>query len=195
MDEVERLKKELKETQDYLRSSRLVILNLFNENDKLRKKIVNLKKYAVIDELTGLYNRKVYSPDSKLCSHVVLGDINDFKTINDTYGHDVGDLVLKEVASIVLSVAYLGDRCIRYGGDEILILFGDATDEIVEKRIQEIESNIAMLEYRADFGFPVSLSFGIGKRHGDEPLGNIISEADKNMYINKSEYKSLKKTL
>lgn len=172
-----RLKEENNELKDRLKLYREIIINLKKEND-------SLKEYAVIDELTKLYNRKIYNQNSKSYSHAVLGDIDFFKHINDTYGHDIGDQVLFEIASIMKSTLKRGDICIRFGGDEFLILFNNCSDEYVNNKVIEIENKI---NNTTKFEFPISMSFGISKREGNEILKDILVRADKVMYSRKRE--------
>ena len=79
-----------------------------------------------IDSLTGIYNRRYYDEHFQGANDIqamVVIDVDNFKHINDNYGHDVGDIVLQSIAQTVLSCVRKTDVVIRYGGDEFVIIF------------------------------------------------------------------------
>jgi len=112
-----------------------------------------LKEQAFIDQLTGLYNRRFLEEVAKKLSAqalrrnsalgILMIDIDYFKQVNDTYGHDVGDRVLRHVANIVKSNVREADIVIRYGGEEIMVILVDvdinALEKIAEKIRQAVE--------------------------------------------------------
>ncbi len=114
-----------------------------------------LKDQALKDPLTGLYNRRFLGEAldnivagvlrRKSCMGILMGDLDHFKSVNDRYGHDVGDKVLKETARILKSGARASDLVCRFGGEEFLILLmdihkGDAKD-VAEKLRARVEAH------------------------------------------------------
>ncbi len=115
-----------------------------------------LKEQSTVDELTGLYNRRFLEQlIPKLVSQtlrrkstigILMIDIDFFKQVNDEYGHDVGDKVLKEIANIIKNSIRESDLAIRYGGEEFMVLLMDVNPEkaveIAEKIRKRIENKI-----------------------------------------------------
>ena len=111
-----------------------------------------LKQQSYIDQLTGLYNRRFLEEIADKISAqvkrrgttlgVLMIDIDFFKEINDKYGHDVGDRVLKEIAQVVKSSVREADYVIRFGGEEILVLLMDIKEDMSEKVAEKIRRNV-----------------------------------------------------
>ncbi|MCK5342385.1 MAG: GGDEF domain-containing protein, partial [Candidatus Heimdallarchaeota archaeon] len=110
---------------------------LFTENLSLRSEIERLKKINFIDAMTGIYNKKYLKTrlgeefakarryGSPLSS--IFIDLDDFKAINDTYGHIIGDKLLKEAASVLEDLCRSEDVLVRFGGEEFVVLMSDTT--------------------------------------------------------------------
>ena len=117
---------------------------------QLHETNTKLNYIATHDELTGLSNRhslwKFFDDLESSREHycIVLGDLDDFKKINDTYGHDCGDTVLKSVAGVILNNMTEMDMACRWGGEEILIVMRGTRDECFE-RLGKIKSEICSL--------------------------------------------------
>jgi len=138
-------------------------------------------KKSMLDPLTNAYNRFILEgleadPDDV----IILADMNNFKLINDRYGHEAGDRVLVEWVSSVKDHIRENDLVIRLGGDEFLILFKGAKDNIMEKIAEDFAARLQDL--------PVSFSYGI-ERVG-ESIKEAISRADSKMYSHKKLEKS-----
>ncbi|MBK3331586.1 diguanylate cyclase [Persephonella atlantica] len=115
-----------------------------------------LKKQSLVDQLTGLYNRRFLEEIiPKLSQQVIrrnsnigilMIDIDFFKQINDKYGHDVGDIVLKKVADVIRNTVREADIVIRYGGEEFMVLLIDVqegkSEEIAEKIRKRVENTV-----------------------------------------------------
>lgn len=181
--------------------------------DRLNETNQKLEYIATHDELTGLHNRhslwKFFDELLKSGDHycVVMGDLDDFKKINDTYGHDCGDLVLKSVASIILDHTGDFDRSFRWGGEEMLLIMRGEKSECY-KRVDEIKKQICELDIK-DEGRPVKVSMTFGfvdcleleKRLAEEheqntgnihvSMDNVISLADEKLYIGKKNGKNV----
>lgn len=155
-----------------------------------------LKDTALTDRLTGLYNRH-YMTDKleeavkdSTAPFVAMSDIDDFKKINDQYGHNAGDYVLRNVSRVMREI--LKDDCIsRWGGEEFLILFtGKDKDEVLnltETVRRKIEAE--------DFDFEgthikVTITSGVAGFTEGNSIDSWITEADNNLYQGKKEGKN-----
>jgi diguanylate cyclase (GGDEF)-like protein len=164
----------------------LVLMNIQEKTDSL------LQKKMVTDDLTGLYNRSVLQderPELAKClqssedSYVLLLDVDHFKRINDTYGHAIGDEVLKCLADILLSESCESDLVIRWGGEEFLVIlqycsYRDAMDR-AEKIRKSVES-CAVLSALAEQA--VTISIGVAKLIKTQDLHDSLVMADENLY-------------
>ncbi len=136
------------------------------------------------DHLTGALNRKALERDLKNLNgySVIFIDIDDFKAINDKFGHKVGDEILKKLSVILRSSLRSMDRVYRYGGDEFVILLPKTdleTAEEIAKRLKKASSDISIN------GIPLSISTGVAS--SSEGTGRIVSKADERMYKEKRE--------
>lgn len=189
---------------------------------ELRKTNEKLNYTATHDSLTGLNNRhSLWSFFEELEKSgerysIVMGDLDDFKKINDTYGHDCGDVVLKSVAAIIIDNTNDGELACRWGGEEILIVMRGSHEDCFA-RISVIKSEISSLGITSDgkpvkvtmtFGFADSeeVSAALATRSvsenaadSDEPIkvprhlgiDSLISMVDKRLYIGKRSGKNV----
>jgi diguanylate cyclase (GGDEF)-like protein len=158
---------------------------------------------ATVDSLTGLFNRPYL--DARLRQEVerarrgassltvLMADIDDFKTINDTNGHQVGDMVLQEVGSILRSAVRIFDVCSRYGGDEFAILMpsGDrssaaACAERIRQRVSEYRPGA---EDRSRLP-RLTMSIGVAVIETGDAPADLIRRADRRLYLAKAEGKN-----
>lgn len=110
------------------------------------------------DELTKLYNRK-YINRIKLKQYngVLLLDIDDFKIINDRYGHGVGDIVLKTISSSITKLLRNNDIIIRWGGEELIVLVQTSSSEALYKIGERIREKVQSLQFRENFTVTISI--------------------------------------
>jgi len=123
---------------------------------------------------------------------LLVMDLNDFKDINDTYGHHVGDRALREVAQVLRSAIRPYDVCVRYAGDEfIVVLPGCGSDEAEYKRLELQESvDSLMFEAKPGVRMPLSISAGAAVYPNDgDTYETLLAKADRRMYSNKVTYK------
>jgi diguanylate cyclase (GGDEF)-like protein/PAS domain S-box-containing protein len=157
-----------------------------------------LEALADHDALTGVRNRRRFERDineqvgraHRYQEHaaLLLVDINRFKRINDTYGHSVGDRMLKSVASILASRLRTTDALARIGGDEFAILLPYANAEQSAVLSRDLEKIIAETPVAIGDGDPVSVSVSIGivRIDGDtDSAEEVLGQADAAMYANK----------
>lgn len=177
--------------------SLLLVIRFFYE----KKSYVKAIKNAEYDPLTKLYNRThmdEYLAHAKLVCEknhtsfcLIMIDLDDFKKVNDTYGHDCGDLVLKSVADIVLLNIRNNDYAFRYGGEEILILV-DGSIDIAILVAQRIKSTIAAtsIDYESE-KVSVTATLGVSEFSPLNSIDALIKEADTKMYEGKRKGKNV----
>ena len=140
----------------------------------------------LMDPLTQVYSRRyfeTYLAHLEGMDGLMVIDVDNFKYINDTYGHPTGDIALRDIAVTIQACVRSTDILIRYGGDEFLLFFPKMTDEILsakKKQIQEAVRKIQMPEYPE-----ITLSVSIGGVCGVHPISEAIRQADQLMYVNK----------
>jgi len=118
---------------------------------------------------------------------IVIMDIDHFKVVNDTYGHPVGDKVLKAVAEFVLEHTRPYDQVYRYGGEEFLLCMGDTDVEtakmIIDRLREELSHFTAVWEDTVSIS--VSASFGLSMLEADSTVEDAIEKADEALYVSK----------
>ena len=162
--------------------------------------IKKLKVLIYFDTLTGLYNRRYLNSYLKkairLCSHkkeklsIILFDLDNFKIINDTYGHDFGDEVLKAVTKTISRELKHGDFAFRWGGEEILITLKTDKDEAVsfaETLRQKIEKKVIKCN---EHNVQVTATAGIVSYEKGDTSRELFKRADKMMYEGKNRGKN-----
>lgn len=161
-----------------------------------RKSERKLRELATRDALTGLSNRRhlldLALPAIAACSHesvsLVLADIDDFKQINDSHGHDVGDLVLIHAGGLFREVCRTQDIVARWGGEEFLFLLpGSSGDDALDfaERLRARIAN-APVEHGGEM-ISFTLSMGVATLAVHETLDDAIGRADSALYRSKSE--------
>ncbi|WP_457560090.1 GGDEF domain-containing protein [Caminibacter sp.] len=157
-----------------------------------------LEKASITDPLTKLYNRLYFDLQynylinkfarNKTPFSAFLFDIDNFKQINDTYGHPVGDKVLEEISEIIKNSIRKTDIAFRYGGEEFIILFPETTQNKAVKIAERIKNAISKnirLENK-----PVTISGGVGEYTGKYSKYHFLNEIDKALYLAKNSGKN-----
>ncbi len=187
-----------KQVEDALREANLLLATRLEKIEKLQ---AQLREHAVRDYLTGLFNRRYLDEtmarelarsrrETRKLS-VVLMDIDQFKGINDIYGHQVGDEVLIALGQLLMENSRSSDIACRYGGDEFVVVMLNASVEAAHKRAEEWRLAFAEKQFRANGKqFSTTLSMGIAAYplHGSSPRG-IFQAADEALYHSK-KYKN-----
>lgn len=162
--------------------------------------VTRLAYAATIDALTGLLNRPGF--DARLhqelertkreAGHlaVLMADVDDFKTINDTRGHQVGDAVLRRVGSVIRSSVRVFDVCARYGGDEFSVVMPNSDRESAIMCAERIRQRLA--DRAADDDLPpLTMSIGVAIIAPGDSAGDVILRADQCLYLAKADGKNL----
>ncbi|MFA7410835.1 MAG: diguanylate cyclase [Tissierellaceae bacterium] len=168
--------------------------DLHTLNKRLMEQEQEITRLAYYDNLTGLANRTFFyhmaekflydaKRNNKKIGFMFI-DIDDFKGINDTYGHLAGDKILKEVSKILEASTRLSDIVARHGGDEFLILLSDCKNykdyDVIATRIANSNKNIKISD---EASIEISLSIGVSFYPKDgKNIDQLISKADKAMY-------------
>jgi diguanylate cyclase (GGDEF)-like protein len=118
-------------------------------------------------------------------------DIDKFKSINDIFGHDEGDKVLKEVAELFKSTLWEVDIICRIGGDEFLLIFPDNFLKDASLIRERLNKNLTKLNHSLNKPYKIELSIGLSEYNPDnpQPMDELIRIADKNMYEDKKNKK------
>ncbi len=170
---------------------------LKNVEDKellvLVKRLIEERNYlteiANIDALTGLSNRRALKRVREF-SGVLMMDIDDFKSVNDTFGHAIGDAVLKKVGSIIKTHTRAKDYPCRFGGDELCIVFVDCDEEIIRTRAEAIRKSVMASAVIPGSDHEITVSIGYSFNTETEPLQDVMKEADIALYKSKEEGKN-----
>ena len=164
-----------------LESQAKIIRDYQKEIERLKGLVEYYKNESCTDSLTNLKNRRAID-DLHGVDVVVLGDIDHFKKINDTYGHDCGDQVLVEISNVLKNCTRNTDHVFRWGGEEFVIfLQGCKVDDGFNKALlwkNKIE------ELKDKFGFDITMSFGVSDLT-NKTMQEAIKEADEAMYKSK----------
>jgi diguanylate cyclase (GGDEF)-like protein len=170
-----------------LKASEAAIELLSTVNKALELEARDLAGQAYIDPLTGVLNRQglraaLMSTSSLLADPmaVIFIDIDHFKCINDTHGHDVGDDVLRKFANVIASGIRSSDRLVRWGGEEFLIVC--PMTNVHQGRVLAENLRHALHHHTWPAGLRVTASFGVAQHHEHDEVGVVIKNADEELY-------------
>ena len=155
------------------------------QNLAQQKKISEFEAEIYIDSLSQIRNRRfldeklIYEP----CKALVMADIDLFKSINDTAGHQAGDEAIKKTAETLERCVRKEDVVIRYGGDEFMMVFSDIREEDLKKKLSNIRSKLRKIRIESIKELPITLSFGVA--FGAGLVNDMIEIADKALYESK----------
>ncbi|MBD9506428.1 PleD family two-component system response regulator [Ensifer sp. ENS10] len=170
-------------------------------NDRLRSSVQQTIELAVTDGLTGLHNRRYFDTHLKLLMDraaargrplsICMTDIDRFKQVNDTYGHDAGDEVLREFANRIRTTVRGADLACRFGGEEFVVVMPDTSAEMaagVAERLRMIIESLPFPVPQADGVLKVTASMGIATlRPGADTAEALLKRADTALYQAKHE--------
>lgn len=182
---------------------RLMLDELRMKNDQLETSLARLREMAITDPLTGLANRRYFSEqltrqfseanrydvDLSCC----MIDLDHFKQLNDTFGHQVGDELICLVATSIQDICRSSDIAARYGGDEFVLLLPQTTAEEAVATVERIRYEVARrCDSHEKIRLPVTLSIGVASLKQDFPdsADGLVTMADRALYVAKEHGKN-----
>lgn len=161
--------------------------------DALRTSVDETMELSLVDQLTGSYNRRYFDTHIKnIIAHcvnqnkpvsVMIIDIDFFKKVNDTYGHQVGDQVLKQVRDLIFASVRITDLLVRFGGEEFAVILSDTTiadAATVGERVRAAVEEGILKTGSGDL--KKTISIGAAEMNKGETLESLIGRADENLY-------------
>ena len=182
-------------------SSIVYVTKIKHKEEGLKNKNLKLERLASVDPLTELLNRRSINQKLELSMQrksnlnidftIAISDIDNFKELNDKYGHVCGDFVLKGISEEIRETVRDTDYVCRWGGEEILILFSSSGQEHAGRVLERIRDNIKKngVEYNGE-KIDVSMTFGVASSENLNSVKDIILKADENLYHGKKSGKN-----
>ena len=167
--------------------------------ERLTENVTELTRIATVDAVTGLFNRRYF--EDRLEAEVqrarrqqqdlalLMIDIDDFKRINDTWGHLEGDRALRDVADLLRGGVRIFDVCARFGGEEFVIIMPGATAQVAMHVAERIRRQVE--QHAARDPLPITVSVGVGMLDADATTDELISAADRALIAAKTAGKNL----
>ncbi len=175
--------------------------NLIKKIEDLESQVHELEKDLIHDSLTGLKTRAFFEEEVSVylsISNTDVGkrknwfgfknlsvlffDIDHFKKVNDTYGHDTGDKVLKKVAETINTSVREGDTVARWGGEEMVASLLGANETDAKSKAEEIRKTIESLVFEDVPDLKVTISIGVATNSKDSSFDVLVNSADKALY-------------
>lgn len=166
--------------------------------EQLREELEVLARHAYVDSMTGLWNRRYLEEkfpemlkkaamlDKQVA--VMMIDIDHFKQINDTYGHNFGDRVLERLGQILQQGIRSRDAAIRYGGEEFVVILYDVPSEVAVRIAERIRSQVAREEFSfCDQPARVTISIGLALSREEGSADKLLGLADRRLYRAKEQ--------
>ncbi len=166
--------------------------HILREIEKTSEHLNEVRQDATFDKLTSLYNRCSFEKEAELLKKstlkykVMFLDLDNFKSINDVFGHQVGDCVLKRVGEVIRENVGISERAFRYGGEEFIVVSFQEELKVIELA-ERIRSEVEKLNWRE--GFKSTVSIGVAGS-GEDTLEATLAKADKLLYRAKAQGKN-----
>lgn len=171
---------------------------LQRQRSDLSTALQRIQMLATRDDLTGLMNRRqmqeVMTLEHQRCMRsgqpfcVAMLDLDNFKLINDSYGHAAGDEVLRAFAREATAVIRISDVLARWGGEEFVLLMSSTRGPLARQAVERLRERAAALRVRADdLLLQITVSAGVAEHLAGEPLADTLARADRALYAAKSE--------
>jgi diguanylate cyclase (GGDEF)-like protein len=180
--------------------------NLLRRINDLEAQVQKLERDLIHDSLTDLKTRAFFEEESKVYLDMIKSmgdagkrrqwfgfknisflflDADHFKEINDNYGHDIGDMVLRDIAATVKRSVRTGDTVARWGGEEIVVSLLGASLDDAEDKADDIRKNIEELKFPAIPDLKVTASIGVVSSEISSDFEELIKSADRALYLAK----------
>ena len=201
-DEFEEVGNTFNDMAERLKQSYENLVMLTTDNRALHLKNMELNEIATTDGLTGLYNHRFFHDALDLeleqsrvqgdIFAVVMMDIDNFKLVNDTCGHVAGDIVLREVATVIKRNLRKGDLAARYGGEEFSLILPGASQQEAALVAERIRGEIELQKIKCQNGnIKVTISAGLAVYPEDaENKDGLLEDADNRLYTAKGKGKN-----
>jgi diguanylate cyclase (GGDEF)-like protein len=187
-DDLKQYNKQLKKANEFIT----------RQNDQLKQVMKALELASVTDSLTGLYNRRYITSKieeevsrfkrNRKSFSIVIGDIDFFKRVNDSYGHACGDYVLREVSQVLQQLIREQDFISRWGGEEFLIMLPETGLDGAAATAERLRSGIEQHKYRYQQAhLLITMTFGVSVYDEEKTVDKVILEADNALYQGKAE--------
>ena len=171
---------------------------LNSELTRLRRRVLELEHAADTDPLVPVYNRRAFMREVsraqtvmaryKILSTLIFMDLNGFKSINDRYGHGIGDELLKKTGSVLMSGVRECDMVARLGGDEFGVLLFKTEPNIAKAKAATLSCRIAEQHVSLPTGkIQISTAWGVASCDADETAEQVLARADRAMYMAKRQ--------
>lgn len=155
--------------------------------------IIKYNRKLYIDALTGAYNRQYYDEQlAALPGEYAVGyvDLDQFKDINDTWGHHAGDQALKVAVDAMMACVRDTDSVVRFGGDEFVLVFRNIPKDIFAMRLEKIRKAVSEIVFEE---FPdMHMSISVGGYYGEGTVEELVQKADVLLYDAKTNRNSVK---
>lgn len=175
---------------------RVLVSQYRKEKEKIDNAVQDLETLSTKDPLTGVYNRRYMldfleknmkrSNDYGAMLSVVIFDIDFFKSLNDDFGHLVGDEILCNLCNVFSKHIRTTDMISRYGGEEFVAVFPNTPIETAYKRAEEIRKTVEESVLSEDVNRPITVSGGVAQYNKGMTIEELIEAADKNLYFAKT---------
>ena len=158
------------------------------ENEHVLNQLLVRNRQVYMDSATRVYNRRYYDERVRNLNGeyaLAMIDIDNFKKINDRFGHTAGDAALYYVAQTIRSMLRSNDALIRYGGDEFFLLFDNMPEQILERKLDDLckaVRNIEVAQYPE-----LKLTISVGGAYATGRISDLIQKADAALYEAKKE--------
>jgi diguanylate cyclase len=192
----------LKESEEHIKKLTEKIAKMEVDSEHLRSHLEKTEQQAFKDILTGIPNRHAYEVriaeeiarchryGSDLC--MIVWDVDNFKSINDSYGHAAGDRVLKVIAETLNDCIRETDFLARFGGEEFILLLPGTSLEPAQQVAEKLRETISGTPFHfRDSSVSVTVSGGIAQLNKDENANSLFERADKALYQAKDKGRNL----
>ena len=197
-DEIETLADSIKCMERDIKDYYNHLLATMNDLETVKEHAEVLKREANIDTLTNLYNKRAYNIETENLEKnggtfaIVMIDLNGLKSVNDTYGHDKGDIAIRNTARIICKV-FKNSHKFRIGGDEFVVVLTDGElnicDELIEEFRNEVNRIAANEKAEPWEKLTAACGYAVYDEKTDNGVESVFKRADEEMYENKMKMK------